>query len=289
MEAAKGTLEKQGTSTENVDDSNHNPQSEQMVYHRGQKRKTHEEDEEELFKTRAKLFRFTYEDGLPKWEERGTGYVKLLKHTRKGTIRLLMRRDKTLKICANHYITPLMELKRNAWSKRAWVWNAHADFADESPKRELLALRYPNAESARKFKENFEQCRKKIEEREKRTAPGKERSTEKLSKDTEELLMKEDTKEAEDRLEEEEFEPEEALVEEEIEEPEITEVPKEPEELLIEEEIEEPEIREIPKEPEEPLIEEELEEPEISEISKEPEEPLMEEEIEEVAEDLKSL
>lgn len=29
--------------------------------------------------------------------------MKLLKHKEKGTIRLLMRRDKTLKICANHY------------------------------------------------------------------------------------------------------------------------------------------------------------------------------------------
>lgn len=52
---------------------------------------------------RAKLFRFASENDLPEWKERGTGDVKLLKHKEKGTIRLLMRRDKTLKICANHY------------------------------------------------------------------------------------------------------------------------------------------------------------------------------------------
>lgn len=96
---------------------------------------------------RAKLFRFASENDLPEWKERGTGDVKLLKHKEKGTIRLLMRRDKTLKICANHCITPMMELKPNAGSDRAWVWNTHADFADECPKPELLAIRFLNAES----------------------------------------------------------------------------------------------------------------------------------------------
>lgn len=44
-------------------------------------------------------------------------------------------------------VTPLMELKPNAGSDRAWVWNTHADFADECPKPELLAIRFLNAES----------------------------------------------------------------------------------------------------------------------------------------------
>lgn len=44
-------------------------------------------------------------------------------------------------------VTPMMELKPNAGSDRAWVWNTHADFADECPKPELLAIRFLNAES----------------------------------------------------------------------------------------------------------------------------------------------
>lgn len=52
---------------------------------------------------RAKLYRFASENDPPEWKERGTGDVKLLKHKEKGTIRVLMRRDKTLKICANHH------------------------------------------------------------------------------------------------------------------------------------------------------------------------------------------
>ena len=52
---------------------------------------------------RAKLFRFTKEE--LEWKERGTGDVRLLKHKQTGKIRLVMRRDKTLKVCANHLST----------------------------------------------------------------------------------------------------------------------------------------------------------------------------------------
>lgn len=57
----------------------------------------------QCFPRRAKLYRFASENDPPEWKERGTGDVKLLKHKEKGTIRLLMRRDRTLKICANHH------------------------------------------------------------------------------------------------------------------------------------------------------------------------------------------
>jgi Ran-binding protein 1 len=62
--------------------------------------KTNEEDEEQVFKMRAKLFRFDRESR--EWKERGTGDVRLLKHKTTGKTRLVMRRDKTLKVCANH-------------------------------------------------------------------------------------------------------------------------------------------------------------------------------------------
>ena len=49
---------------------------------------------------RAKLFRF--ESSTNEWKERGTGDVKLLAHKETKKVRLVMRRDKTLKVCANH-------------------------------------------------------------------------------------------------------------------------------------------------------------------------------------------
>ncbi|XP_057348239.1 ran-specific GTPase-activating protein isoform X1 [Manis pentadactyla] len=194
--SARDTHEDHDTSTENADESNHDPQFEPIVSLPEQEIKTLEEDEEELFKMRAKLFRFASENDLPEWKERGTGDVKLLKHKEKGTIRLLMRRDKTLKICANHYITPMMELKPNAGSDRAWVWNTHADFADECPKPELLAIRFLNAENAQKFKTKFEECRKETEEREKK-ASGRNKNTEKVTEKLEALSVKEESKESE--------------------------------------------------------------------------------------------
>lgn len=52
---------------------------------------------------RAKLFKFDRES--KEWKERGTGDVRLLKHKENQKTRLVMRRDKTLKVCANHYRT----------------------------------------------------------------------------------------------------------------------------------------------------------------------------------------
>ena len=63
-------------------------------------------------------------------KERGTGDVKLMtKLSDKGKVRIIMRRDKTLKICANHFIQPWMILKPMKGSDRALMWLVQADFA----------------------------------------------------------------------------------------------------------------------------------------------------------------
>jgi hypothetical protein len=49
---------------------------------------------------RAKLFRF--DSAGAEWKERGTGDVRLLSHKVTKKVRVVMRRDKTLKVCANH-------------------------------------------------------------------------------------------------------------------------------------------------------------------------------------------
>uniref|UniRef100_T1E4J6 Ran-specific GTPase-activating protein n=1 Tax=Crotalus horridus TaxID=35024 RepID=T1E4J6_CROHD len=197
MAETKDAHEEHDSATDNADDSNHDPQFEPIVSLPEQEIRTLEEDEEELFKMRAKLFRFASENDLPEWKERGTGDVKLLKHREKGTIRLLMRRDKTLKICANHYITPLMELKPNAGSDRAWVWNTHADFADESPKPELLAIRFLNAENAQKFKVKFEECKNEVDNKGKKAETDKNGSADKIAEKLEDLSVKDECKELE--------------------------------------------------------------------------------------------
>ncbi|CAH2295619.1 ran-specific GTPase-activating [Pelobates cultripes] len=195
MADTKETLEEHETPTDNTEDANHDPQFEPIVSLPEQEIRTLEEDEEEMFKMRAKLFRFASENDPPEWKERGTGDVKLLKHREKGTIRLLMRRDKTLKICANHYVTPSMELKPNAGSDRAWVWNTYADYADEAPKPELLAIRFLNAENAQKFKAKFEECKNEIKGNESKET--KNDSADKVAEKLEDLSVKDKVQEKE--------------------------------------------------------------------------------------------
>ncbi|OAA64172.1 ran-specific GTPase-activating protein [Niveomyces insectorum RCEF 264] len=115
--------------------------------------KTNEESEEQTFKMRAKLFRFVRETS--EWKERGTGDVRLLKHKENGKTRLVMRRDKTLKVCANHYVLPEMKLSPNVGSDRSWVWNATADVSEGEPEAVTLAIRFANSDNANSFKDAF--------------------------------------------------------------------------------------------------------------------------------------
>ncbi|XP_057709426.1 E3 SUMO-protein ligase RanBP2-like isoform X2 [Corythoichthys intestinalis] len=117
--------------------------------------RTGEEDEEELYCNRAKLYRFDTE--TKEWKERGIGNVKILKHTTTAKVRLLMRREQVLKVCANHYLTTDMKLKSNAGSDKSWVWNA-VDYADETAKPEQLAIRFKTADEALLFKSKFEEA-----------------------------------------------------------------------------------------------------------------------------------
>ncbi|KAJ7283906.1 RanBP1 domain-containing protein [Mycena rebaudengoi] len=121
--------------------------------------KTHEEDEEVLFKMRAKLFRFDAE--ASEWKERGTGDVRLLAHKDTKKVRLVMRRDKTLKVCANHVISSDMRLQPNIGSDRSWVWKVAADYSESPATPETLAIRFANSDNAAQFKTAFEDGQRK--------------------------------------------------------------------------------------------------------------------------------
>ncbi|KAH7916122.1 RanBP1 domain-containing protein [Hygrophoropsis aurantiaca] len=120
--------------------------------------KTMEEDEDVLFKMRAKLFRF--DTPSSEWKERGTGDVRLLKHRDTKKIRLVMRRDKTLKVCANHLISAEMRLQPNIGSDRSWVYKVPADYSETPPTAETLAIRFANSDNASQFKTAFEDAQK---------------------------------------------------------------------------------------------------------------------------------
>ena len=84
--------------------------------------KSGEEDEEILFKERTKLYR--WDRDLNQWKERGVGDIKILYHPEKRFYRVLMRREKVLRVCANHIISLAMDLKPMSTSAKALVWAA---------------------------------------------------------------------------------------------------------------------------------------------------------------------
>ncbi|KAM5252530.1 E3 SUMO-protein ligase RanBP2-like isoform 2-T2 [Hipposideros larvatus] len=155
-ELASKNHEIDGGSTHGGDDDDDGPHFEPVVPLPDKiEVKTGEEDEEEFFCNRAKLYRFDAES--KEWKERGIGNVKILRHKTSGKIRLLMRREQVLKICANHYISPDMKLAPNAGSDKSFVWHTF-DYADESPKPEQLAIRFKTPEEAALFKCKFEEA-----------------------------------------------------------------------------------------------------------------------------------
>lgn len=75
------------------------------------------------------------------FKERGLGDVKILKHNVTGKKRVILRREKVLKLACNHMLNSDMNLRpmENS-SGKAWVWYA-LDFSDGMQTEELLAIK----------------------------------------------------------------------------------------------------------------------------------------------------
>nr|CAG4642549.1 EOG090X078K [Evadne anonyx] len=115
---------------------------------------TGEEGEEVLFDQPSKLFRFSENE----WKERGSGHLKLLQNPKTKKVRLVMRREQVLKICANHFVTPEIKLTEMKSSKNSWIWAA-MDHADGEGRLEKFAARFKTAELANEFQQAFEKAK----------------------------------------------------------------------------------------------------------------------------------
>jgi E3 SUMO-protein ligase RanBP2 len=115
--------------------------------------KTGEEDEAVLFKQRCKLFKFDSEK--KEWKEKGVGEMKLLKHRQTQSIRVLMRRDQVLKLCANHKVSAEMKLTELAPKQLSWL---AMDFSDSEPRTEMLLAKFRSVEEAAEFRSEFEKA-----------------------------------------------------------------------------------------------------------------------------------
>jgi Ran-binding protein 1 len=84
--------------------------------------------------------------------------VKLLQNKESRSIRLLLRQEKTLKLCMNHKVHPEIELVANAGSDRSWTWRT-MDYSSEEGEKQTFALRFKDAEAAIAFKNEYDTCR----------------------------------------------------------------------------------------------------------------------------------
>lgn len=79
---------------------------------REEKVETGEEEERELFRTRAKLYCLEQGDSGPRWKERGVGQLKLKEKIDDGRARLIMRTEATLRVILNCAVYSSMKLDK---------------------------------------------------------------------------------------------------------------------------------------------------------------------------------
>lgn len=109
-----------------------------------------------LFAEHVKLLRFDSQAG--EWKEKGTGMLNILRNIGTQRMRIVMRRDKVLSLCANHYITSEMELKAPDDTDKAWLWTA-LDYSNDKTSVEQLSAVFKTKELAAEFKMVFDNCR----------------------------------------------------------------------------------------------------------------------------------
>jgi Ran-binding protein 1 len=139
----------EGHDSDNEKNDNFNPEEEIKIESGTQallpevEVKTGEENEDLIFKIRARIFRLREKE----WKERGTGDLKLLRNNEEKKIRLILRQDKTLKVAANFLISedPLCLIESYQNSDKMFKFNAY-DFSEEEPRFEAFVIKLGNAE-----------------------------------------------------------------------------------------------------------------------------------------------
>eukprot|EP00808_Paulinella_micropora_P008045 g38897.t1 len=116
---------------------------------------TGEDNEDEVWKQRCKLYRFF--DDRKEWVTRGVGDLRLLKNKEKGTMRLVMREDKTYKVRLNHAVADV-SLLTNESCESARVWCC-TDYSDEKPSMKQFLARFKTLEDAEDFERAYNNAR----------------------------------------------------------------------------------------------------------------------------------
>lgn len=135
---------------------------------------TGEEGESQLFCQRARLFRWDKEaeggEGAGgEWKARGVGELKILADEASRKYRIVMRRDQIMKICANHYVMPGINMKRHPQRAVACMWSARdfavmdADIANPEGNDEVFMAQFKTEETATEFYDTVMACLEKVD------------------------------------------------------------------------------------------------------------------------------
>jgi len=116
-------------------------------------------EERELVRFEAKTKAYRFLEG--EWKERGLGPMKILEHKETKKCRLLMRRDKTLKICANFYIDPETKMDTHAGNEKARVFTTvDCSDGDEAPQLQNMCIKFGSEAKAQQFQDAFVEAQK---------------------------------------------------------------------------------------------------------------------------------
>lgn len=110
-------------------------------------------DEEEVFATKAALYRFCSEK--QQWDTRANGVLKILKNNETGVHRVIMRQALTYLVRMNHQIPYLGTISSFQKSDCQLKWTAF-DYADQDEVRELFAVKFAEPTISNAFKAAFE-------------------------------------------------------------------------------------------------------------------------------------
>ena len=111
--------------------------------------KTGEENLEEMFTARTKLYRWRKTE----WKERGIGNFRILKNKADNRISGVLRQEQTMKIMANFFILSIGELcvlTRLKTNDKSWMWTC-LDFSDGGQELEQFCLKFKTKDEFEKF------------------------------------------------------------------------------------------------------------------------------------------
>lgn len=131
------------------------PNAEKACVFKEEKVETGEENEQELFRGRAKLYSLEQSDAGGRWKERGVGSLKLKQQGSKGRGRLLMRTEATLRVVLNSALYEQFEVDK-ATERSLRFQGFDGDGNDAEEKRVCFLVRFSSKDIVASFMEAVE-------------------------------------------------------------------------------------------------------------------------------------